>query len=85
MQIELCCPGCLRCSAAPTDAGAEALLDQMLVDAPGYALGDGETFEDMISTTLSEQSALPCPDCGTAMHFSEQSLGQLAMTMLTRM
>jgi hypothetical protein len=54
-------------------------------DQPIYALGDGETFEDMISNALSEHRPTHCPECGAVVHLSEESLGKLALRMLARM
>ncbi len=85
MQIEMCCPRCFRSFVAPADSAGEELMEQMFQDAPGYALGDGETLEDMISTALAEKDSVHCPQCGVVLQFSEESLGQLAMSMLSRM
>ena len=51
-------------------------------DGPWYALGDGETFEDMIFSSLTENGFISCPCCGECVSVSEESLGQLAMEML---
>jgi hypothetical protein len=48
------------------------------------ALGDGDTFEDMISVALADDEPAPCPRCGTDLQVSEESLSQLALTMLSR-
>jgi hypothetical protein len=85
MQFEMCCPRCFRRFAAPPEAARDEILEQVFPDARGYALGDGETFEDMISTALAEHTATLCPACGGRLQFSEESLGRLAMTMLARM
>jgi hypothetical protein len=85
MQIDMCCPRCLCRFAAPTDAASDDILGRVFEDQPIYALGDGETFEDMISNALSEQRPTHCPECGAVVHLSEESLGQLALTMLARM
>jgi sarcosine oxidase delta subunit len=85
MQFEMCCPHCFRQSTAPFDAAGDEWLERMFDSAPVYALGDGETLEDMISTALAEHGPIHCPHCGREMHLSEESLGQLAMSMLVRM
>jgi hypothetical protein len=85
MQIELCCRNCFCRFVAPPETAHEQVLDRMFDDGPAYALGDGETFEDMIFTALVENGQIQCPECGEAVHVSEESLGQLAMTMLARM
>ena len=85
MQIEMTCPRCFRPSVVELENADSELLDRMFEGAPVYALGDGETFEDMISTALSEHAPMHCPRCGGVLQFSEESLGQLAMDMLARM
>jgi hypothetical protein len=85
MQIELCCRNCFCRFAAPPETGHEQVLDRMFDDGPAYALGDGETFEDMIFTSLIENGQIHCPECGEAVDVSEESLGQLAMSMLANM
>jgi hypothetical protein len=84
MQIELCCSTCACRFAAPPETGCEEVIDRMFDQGPRYALGDGETFEDMIFTTLMERGQISCPDCGDAVGVSEESLGQLAMEVLAQ-
>ena len=52
MQVELYCPHCSCCFSANPEAPAAEVLDRMADEGPWYALGDGETFEDMIFSTL---------------------------------
>jgi hypothetical protein len=85
MQIELCCPNCRCRFTAPPDSAGEEALDRMFTDAPCYPLGDGETLEDAIYTSLAGQDEIDCPECGRAMQVSEETLGALASTMLARM
>jgi hypothetical protein len=85
MQIELCCPACSCRFVAPPETSSEEVLDRMFNDGPWYALGDGETFEDMIFTTLTDHGDIQCPQCGDPVNVSEESLGQLALTMLEKM
>jgi hypothetical protein len=82
MQIELLCPCCACRFVAPPESSAREVLEQMFQDGPAYALGDGETFEDMIFSTLTEQGHISCPQCGEPVSVSEESLGRLAMSML---
>ncbi len=84
MQIELCCEqcGCLFCAAPETPA--EEILDRMAEVGPWYALGDGETFEDMIFSTLFACGSIRCSDCGEPVSVTEESLGQLAQEVLGR-
>ena len=82
MQIELCCPQCgCRFSAAPQTPAAE-VLDRMAEDGPWYALGDGETYEDMIFAALFACGNIRCGHCGAAANVTEESLGQLTMEVL---
>jgi hypothetical protein len=54
----------------------------MADEGPWYALGDGETFEDMIFSTLFSHGAIRCADCGECATVTEESLGQLALEVL---
>jgi len=85
MQIELYCDGCACRFACPPDATANEVTDRMFEDGPWYALGDGETFEDMIFATLTEDGDIHCPECGDPVAVSEESLGRVAMSMLSQM
>ena len=82
MQVELYCPHCSCHFAASPDTPAAEILDRMSEDGPWYALGDGETFEDMIFSTLFACGTIRCSECGEPVAVSEQSLGQLAMEVL---
>ena len=82
MQVELYCPQCDCRFAESPDTPAAEVLDRMADDGPWYALGDGETFEDMIFSTLTAEGEIDCAQCGEPVHVSEESLGQLAMEVL---
>lgn len=82
MQIELLCPVCSCRFSAPADASVEEVFDRMLDEGPHFSLGDGNTFEDMIFTTLLEDDAILCPDCGEPVAVSEESLSQMAQEVL---
>lgn len=82
MQIELLCPACQANFVAPPEASAEHIRDRMTEGGNWYALGEGETFEDMIFSTLTESGAIFCPECGAAVHVSEESLGRMALEVL---
>jgi hypothetical protein len=84
MQIELLCPCCTCSFVASPDASSEEVMLRMFENGPAYALGDGETFEDMIFSTLTEQGDIRCPECGDPVSVSEESLGRLAMEMLAQ-
>ena len=82
MQVELYCPHCFcRFAAAPETPAAE-VLDRMAEEGPWYALGDGETFEDMIFSTLFASGSIRCSECGEPVSVTEQTLGQLTMEVL---
>jgi hypothetical protein len=85
MQIELFCDCCACCFVAPPETAAEEVTDRMFQSGPWYALGDGATFEDMIFSTLTQHGHIYCPDCGEPVSVSEESLGRLAMSMLSEM
>jgi hypothetical protein len=82
MQVELYCPHCACRFAADPDMPAAEVLDQMAQQGPWYALGDGETFEDMIFNRLFADGAIRCCECGQPVSVTEESLGQLAQEVL---
>jgi len=82
MQIELYCRHCERSFVAPPDAPADDILDRMAEEGPWYALGDGQTYEDMIFSTLFACGTIRCVECGESADVNEQSLGQLTMEVL---
>jgi uncharacterized Zn-finger protein len=84
MQIELYCPCCATRFTAPPESTSADVIHRMFDDGPSYALGDGETFEDMIFTTLTEHGEIRCPTCGEAVEVSEESLGQMALEVLSQ-
>ena len=84
MRIELHCPCCATSFTAPPEATAEDVMNRMFDEGPTYALGDGETFEDMIFSTLTEQGQIHCPTCGEPVAVSEESLGRMAMEVLNQ-
>ena len=83
MHIELHCTRCCCRFVAPAQSAANGFQDSAMSDEPWYALGDGNTFEDSIFTSLTERGSISCPECGAAIAVSEESLGQLALEMLT--
>jgi hypothetical protein len=85
MQVELYCPNCSRRFAAPPETAAEEVIERMLDEGPWYGLGDGETFEDMIFNALTSEGEIPCPECDQPVSVSEESLGRLAMEMLSQL
>ncbi len=82
MLVELYCSHCGNRFAADPEMPAAEVLDRMAEDGPWYALGDGETFEDMIFSTLFSYGAIRCVDCGEQAAVNEESLGQLALEVL---
>ncbi len=82
MQVELHCQHCACRFAAHPDTPAAEVLDRMADEGPWYALGDGETFEDMIFSTLFARGEIRCSECGEVASVTEESLGQLAMEVL---
>jgi hypothetical protein len=84
MQIELHCPQCTCQFRSSPNTPADEIRDRMFEDGPWYALGDGETFEDMVFAALTARGAIHCPECGEPVQVSEESLGQLTLEMLTQ-
>jgi hypothetical protein len=82
MLVELCCSHCGNRFAADPEAPSAEVIERMAEEGPWYALGDGETFEDMIFATLFSYGAIRCMECGEQASVNEESLGQLAMEVL---
>jgi len=82
MQVELYCPCCCCRFTADPETPAAEVLDRMADEGPWYALGDGETFEDMIFSSLIAGGSIRCSECGEAVSVTEESLGQLALEVL---
>ena len=82
MQLELYCPTC-HCHFAPGPRTSIAEVLRDLVEAgPWSALGDGETFEDLLFNTLASTAETNCPDCGAAATVGESALGDLTHALL---
>ena len=82
MRIELQCTSCPCRFVAPAKTSAEDIHERMADDGSWYALGDGNTFEDMIFSSLVDRGAIRCPECGDLVSVNEESLGQMALEML---
>jgi len=82
MQVELFCPNCSCRFAAEPETPAAEILDRMTDDGPWYALGDGQTFEDMIFSTLFACGVIRCAECGEPVSVAEESLGRMTMEVL---
>src|SRR3954470_7703632 len=82
MQVELYCPHCNCSFASPPETPAAEVLDRMADEGPWYALGDGETYEDMIFSTLLACGDIRCSEGGEPASVNEESLGQLTMEVL---
>jgi hypothetical protein len=84
MQVELYCSRC-RCLVvgAPNDA-ADEIVDRMSKEAPALALAEGETFEDLIFAALTKRGQTRCPECGEPVSVSEESLGRMALEVLSQ-
>jgi hypothetical protein len=84
MQVELYCQVCCDRFVAPPEMPAVEVLERMIDEGPWFALGEGETFEDMIFAALSSRGAICCPECHRPVSVSEESLGQMAMGLLAQ-
>ena len=71
MEIELQCPCCPCRFAAASETPAEIILDRMTEDGPWFALGDGDTFEEMIGAAIERRGRIRCPECGEAVVIHE--------------
>jgi hypothetical protein len=63
MQTELYCPCCQCRFRAAANTPANAIVDRMTEEGPWIALGEGETFEDMIVAALAQRGRILCPEC----------------------
>lgn len=82
MQVELYCDHCDCTFTAEPDTPAGEVLDRMAETGPWYALGDGETYEDMIFSTLFSCGHIRCSSCGESACVREESLNRMAMEVL---
>jgi hypothetical protein len=82
MHVELYCPHCDRAFVAAPETPAAEVLGRMADQGPWYAVGDGETFEDMIFSTLLACGYIRCGDCGEPAQVNEQSLARLSLEVL---
>ncbi len=82
MLVELYCSHCCNRFVAEPEAPAAEIMDRMADEGPWYALGDGETFEDMIFSTLFSCGSIRCMDCGEQASVNEESLGRLTLEVL---
>jgi hypothetical protein len=67
---------CLRCATGFTADLPEHLTHRLA------ALGDGQTFEDLLYTSLSGDGHFVCPVCDAPVQVREENLNQLAMELL---
>ncbi len=73
MTIELVCPYCPFRFSASHLAPAALILDRMIEDGPWFALGNGNTFKDMVFTALITRGAIRCPECHENVIVHEES------------
>lgn len=74
MALELCCDQCGdRFQASPETPAP--LIQEAMASPCGhwFFLEDGATFEDMIHSTLLEQGAIRCSECGLPVSLCESS------------
>jgi hypothetical protein len=84
MQVELLCPHCEARFRVPPDDPVQETLDRVADEGPWSALGDGETFEDWLSTALASGETIHCPECDAAVPLSEENLARLALEVLAQ-
>jgi hypothetical protein len=84
MQVEMHCRRC-RSRLIPTvSPQTELIWKQINEEGPWSMLGDGQTVEDRLSAQLQPGSATCCPQCGAAIGLTEETLGQLALELLSQ-
>jgi hypothetical protein len=84
MHMELDCPGCRRSYPVPQDDPAAEALERMTHIGPWFAVGDGETFEDMLFAAVTAPGILHCPACGEPGTVTQESLNRIASQTLTQ-
>jgi hypothetical protein len=82
MQLDLYCEHCGQAFEVPADSSTAHVLEQVADVGPWAALGDGETLEDLLSTTLTREESIHCPQCGERVPVSEVSLSRCAQELL---
>lgn len=80
MHLELNCCNC-GCTFVPNPRNAST-LEMMDQHGPWYALGDGETLEDMMFNTFFSEDKVHCEDCGEPVDITQEGLGRLTLAML---
>jgi hypothetical protein len=83
MQMELHCPNCAWHFSEGRDTPATAVLERLIEDGPWFALGDGETFEEMIDTALTVRGRICCPDCHEPVYISSEKPGRVSRALST--
>src|SRR3954454_7951979 len=81
MRIELDCPRC-HTPFTHEETPAGEIWDRMTEEGPWFALGDGETLEDVLFTALTSQGAIRCPRCGEAVPVSQHELCEVSQQIL---
>jgi hypothetical protein len=82
MQLELYCPCCDRLFTPAPKPGMVEIFRGLEEHGPWSALGDGETFEDLVYNTLTSAPETACPDCGGVATMGEGTLGKLSHALL---
>jgi hypothetical protein len=74
MILELVCPYCPFRFRAPSHTPWAQIIDRMIEEGPWFALGNGETFRDMVYTALAARGAIRCPECHEHLAHTEVGL-----------
>ncbi len=83
MQIEMDCACCHYNFPLQPNTPVGEVLDQMTAEGPWFDLCEGATVEDTLFAAFDSREQVLCPACGEPVPVSEESLGRLAMEMLT--
>jgi hypothetical protein len=83
MMVELVCPCCPFRFSAPSKASAAEIVQRMIEEGPWFALGNGETFQEMLYTALTTRGAIRCPDCQEDVLVLEESGCEAVEELLT--
>ncbi len=84
MALKLTCPICTHEFQVTPETPAGRPLAHITEGKSWFAMGDAQTFEDMIFARLATEGPICCPSCGNEVAVSETDLSDLARDLLAR-
>ena len=83
MLFELFCPRCSQKFYFPSDSPTGRVLEQVIDEGPWSVLGDGQIWEDRVSSAIATHDLIRCPECGGHVRASEETLGRFTLEALS--